>query len=105
VNEAESRLEVHDRLAFDAEAEVSGLDDPGVDRPDGDLEDALALDTAKRERLAGIDEVRAGHRVVTQRVIALRPVLMEGQPPEIRVSQRNQTEQIVNLALEEAGRE
>src|SRR5262249_13359969 len=52
VDEAESRLEVHDRLALDAEAEVTGLDDPGVDRPHGDLEDALAFDAPERKRLA-----------------------------------------------------
>jgi len=44
VDEAEPRLEVHDRLALDAEPEMAGLDDPGVHRADGDLEDALALD-------------------------------------------------------------
>src|SRR5262245_42652934 len=105
VNEPEAGLEVHDGLAFAAEAELSGLDDPRMDRSDGDLEDALALDPSKRERFAGVGEVRARHRVAAQWVIARRPVLVEGESPEIGVSQRHEAEQIVNLALEAAGRE
>src|SRR2546422_6157818 len=86
VDEPESSLEVHDRLALDAEAEVPGLDDPGVDWPHGDLEDSLPLDMPERKRLARVDEVRARHGVAAQWVIALRPVLMEREAPEIRVS-------------------
>src|SRR5438445_4485799 len=103
VDEAESRLEIHDRLSLDAEAKVPGLDDAGVDRPDGDLEDALTLDMTERKRLARIDEVRARRRVAPQRVIALRPVLMEGQRPEIRMPVRDEAEQVVDLALKAAG--
>ena len=105
VHEAETRLEVHDRLALDAEAEVPGLDDSGVDRPHGDLEDALALHAPERERLTRVDEVRAWHGVAAQRVIALRPVLMEREPSSIRMPLGDQAEQVVDLALETAGRE
>ncbi len=105
VDEAESRLEVHDRLALDAEAEVAGLDDAGVDRPHGDLEDALTLDVPERKRLARLDEVGTRHDVTTQRVISLRPVLMECESPKIRMPLGHEAEQVVDLALEAAGGE
>src|SRR5438876_3867889 len=38
------RVEVQDALANDVEPEVAGLDDPGMDRPDGDLVGVAAAD-------------------------------------------------------------
>ena len=43
----EPRLQVQDRLADGREAEVARLDDPGVDRPDRDLDDLVALDVRR----------------------------------------------------------
>ena len=40
----EARVHHEDPLADDVEAEVAGLDHAGVDRPDGDLVDAVAAD-------------------------------------------------------------
>ena len=102
VDEAESGFEVNDRLALDAEAEVTGLDDAGVDGPHGDLVDALAFDAAERERLTRVDEVGARGHVATQRVVVRRPELMEGETAEIGVAEGNQAEQVVDLALEPA---
>ena len=73
VDEAQPRLEVDDRLALDAEAEVAGLDDAGVHRADRDLEEALALDATEGERLARVDQKSPrGDRVAAQRVIVRR---------------------------------
>src|SRR5262249_8848076 len=105
VDEAEAGLEIYDRRALDAEAEVARLDDPRVHGAHGDLEDALAVDPLERKRLARVDEVRPRYDVAAQRVVPLRPVLMEGETPEIRVTLRDQAEQVVDLALETAGRE
>src|SRR4029450_2361898 len=85
VDEAEPRLEVHDRLALDAEAEGAGLDDPGMDRARRDLEEAVALAAAQGKRLARVSEVRARHDVTAQRVISVGPVLMERETPQIRM--------------------
>jgi hypothetical protein len=38
-------------------------------------------------------------------MVALRPVLVERQPAEIRMASRDEAEEIVDLALEPAGRE
>ena len=43
VDVAEPLLEAHDRLAVGGEAEMAGLDDAGMDRPDRNLVQALAL--------------------------------------------------------------
>src|SRR5205814_7608444 len=83
VHEAEPRLEIHDRLAFDAEAEVAGLDDAGVHRPHRDLEDAFAFDPPERKRLALVVKVRAGDDIAAERVIIRGPELVEREPAEI----------------------
>src|SRR5439155_26988755 len=88
VDEAEPRLEVHDRLALDAEPEMSGLDDPGVHRADDDLEDALAPDAAEGERLVFVPEVVPWRHVPSQRVIPRGPELMEGEPAQVRMADR-----------------
>ena len=54
---AQRDLQVEDVLAVALEAEVARLDDAGVDRPDGDLVDLLALDPeevghARQDRVA-----------------------------------------------------
>ena len=48
VDIAESFLEPHDDLAVDAETEMTGLDDAGVNRPDRDLVQAFALAARNR---------------------------------------------------------
>ena len=48
VHEAEPLLEAQHLLADDLEAEVTGLDDAGVDRPDRDLVHAVAFDADER---------------------------------------------------------
>ena len=105
VDEAEPRLEVHDRLALDAEAEVAGLDDARVHGPHRDLEDALALDAAERKRLARVGELATQRRVAAERVIALGPELVEREAPRIGVAARREAEEVTDLALEPARRE
>src|SRR5690606_30070753 len=44
VDVAKALLQPHDELAIGVEAEMAGLDDAGMDRPDRDLVNALPLD-------------------------------------------------------------
>ena len=54
----EAGVDVQDALADDVEAEVAGLDDPSVDRPDGDLVRVTAADRHRpvRELEVVLDE-------------------------------------------------
>src|SRR5262249_3553557 len=63
VHEAQSRLEIDDRFALDGETKVAGFDDPGVDRTDGDLEEAVAFDAAEGKRLSRVGEVPTDRHV------------------------------------------
>ncbi len=78
----EPRVEVQDALADDVEPEVTGLDDPGVDRPDGDL---VGIAAADRHRPAVELEV-----VVDER-------------PQRLVPREGDAMEIVRLALVPAG--
>jgi NADH:ubiquinone oxidoreductase subunit 3 (subunit A) len=71
----------------------------------GDLEQPGALDVAEGEGLALVDEVSAGEDVAPQRVIALRPELVEGETPRIGVAGGDEAEEVPDLALEAARRE
>src|SRR5204863_8382939 len=103
--EAQACLEVQARLALDGEAEVAGLDDAGMDRSHRDLEQSLALDAAEGEGLPFVAEVGARRRVAPQRVVTLRPELMQREPARIRMGDGHEAEEIVDLALEPARRE
>ncbi len=69
---AERDLEVEDLLAVALEAEVSGLDDAGVDRADRDLVDLVALDAVevahrRADRLIAADGPHASRPVHERR--------------------------------------
>src|SRR5262249_61445656 len=104
VHEPEASLEVDDRFALDREAKVPGLDDAGVHRSNGDFEDAWPLDATKRKWTAVIDDIGARHGVTAERMIAVGPELGERQPTRIGMAGRHEAEEILNLALEPAGR-
>src|SRR5439155_896578 len=80
-------------------------DDARVHGPHRDLEDALALDAAERERLARVGELAAQRHVAAERVIALGPELVEREAPRIGVAARREAEEVADLALEPARRE
>ena len=104
VDEPQSRLHLQDRLAHDREAEVSRLDEAGMHRANGDLVDAGTLDLDER---VGAGVVHHGGRrsgIVPHRVPALGPVLMQDEAPQDGVTDGHDAEQIVDLALEPAGR-
>ena len=69
VDIAEPRLQPHHRLAAGVEAEMAGLDDPGVDRADRDLVQPLALggEEGDRAALAARRARRAERRATGQR--------------------------------------
>src|SRR5262245_60077151 len=98
-----TRLEVDDRLAVDAEAEVPRLDDSGMNRTHCDLIHALPAHLLKRKRLALIFDRRRPQRVFPQSVVPIRPELMQWQTPEVRMTEGFQPKEIVNFALKETG--
>ena len=84
---------------------MAGLDDPGVDRPDRDLDHPLAVHAGHghvivrdaRDRLAPIE-------VLAQRVHAVRPVRMQHEPARVGVALRIDAEEVLRLALVPVGR-
>src|SRR5439155_13765429 len=83
----EARLELEYELADPTEAEMPGLDDPGVDGADRHLHDTLTVhprDGSVRMRLAR--HSAASVEVFPQRVRPMRPVVMEDQTPRIRMT-------------------
>src|SRR5262249_47400993 len=76
VDEAKSGFQIDDRLALDGEAEMSRLDDPGVHRTHGHLEETFAFDGPERKWLAGVGEVVPRRHVATQGRVAVRPELV-----------------------------
>ena len=99
VGEVQARLHVDDRLAHDTEAEVTGLDDAGVDRPDRDLVHSLPADLAEGEGLAVVVKVpRRG--VLAEREVVLRPERVADQRAGIGMPARADAELVEDLALE-----
>ena len=87
VDEPQPGLELEDGLADDGEPEMAGFDQPGVDRPDGDLVDAGALDRQEREGVVG-GERRRRTGVVAHRIPALGPVRVADEPAGQRMVRR-----------------
>jgi hypothetical protein len=96
---AERDLELEDVLAVALEAEVAGLDDAGVHRPDRDLVDRLALDAAELAHadhgtLAGLAPEAEGAGSRGER-------LEEAQRVEIGVAEGLDAVLLGDLALEQ----
>jgi len=100
VDEPQARLHAQDRLADHPEAEVPRLDQPGVDRADGDLVDTGALDRDEGVLPRVGDQGGHGARVTAHRVPPVGPVLVEHQPAFLWVVQRLEAEQVGHLPLE-----
>ena len=103
VDEAQTGFQIDDRLALDGEPKMAGLDDPGVHGTHGDLEQTVAVDASEGKRLPGVGEVPPGRHVAAKGKVAVRPELVDGQAPQVRVAHGDQSEQIVDLALEATG--
>src|SRR5439155_18502669 len=71
---AETDVELEDGLADPREAEVTGLDDAGVDRPDRDFEHALTLDGGESEPRRP-RHVAGRHEVAAQGMASARPAV------------------------------
>src|SRR5215831_2291667 len=97
-------LKLHDRLAGDRKPEMPWLDDAGMDRSNGNLEDPLAFDLSKRILPLGALQDRVPLEVFLEWVGALRPVLVTDEPAHIRVSDRDQAEHVADLTLVPFGR-
>jgi len=96
----EPRLELEHQLADSAETEVPWLDDPGMDRADGHLHDAISLhagDGSVRVRLARNGTVCV--EILPKRMQAARPVVMENETSRIRMPLGINAEQVLHLAL------
>src|SRR5438094_9599989 len=102
MEEEKTRLEIDDRLSIDVEAEMPRFDDAGVNRPDRNLVDAFSAHLLERKRLALVFKSLRSHGILQQRMVAGRPELMKRKPAQIGMMRRHQTEEIVNLPLEQA---
>ena len=92
-------LEIEHRFARDAEQKMAGLDDAGVHRADGHLEDAFALDLAKLVPLAG-ERRQPGLPVeILPQRMNLRPVVVQRAAARIRVADQLEAEQVLDLAF------
>ncbi len=103
VDEPQPGLHPQDGLPHHPEAEMPGLDEPGVHRSDRDLVHTGAFDRDERER-SGVGDHRGDvARSVAHRMPALRPVLMEHQAPGLGVVDGLDPEEVGKLALEPGG--
>ena len=105
VHEPQPGLHVEDRLSDDGEAEVTRLDDAGVNRTDRDLVDAGPLDGEEGVGLGLLVEWRRGSAVVTHRIPAPRPVLMQHQAGGLMMPGELDAEEVLHLAFETPRRE
>src|SRR5678815_848133 len=78
---------------------MAGLDNAGMNRADGNLEDAFTLDVTKPVFALLPADRLIPQEIFPQRMGALGPVFMTNQTAEIRMALRDQTEQITNLPL------
>ena len=103
VDVAEALLEPQDLFAHRVEAEVPGLDDAGVHRPHGDLEDPAAVHP--REGVVGVGGrgargLLARREVVgAQGIAGLGPGLVARPAVGLGVVHELETEQVVGVAL------
>src|SRR5262245_13817724 len=86
VCEVEANLQINHRLADDAEAEVSGLDDARMNRADGNLINTFAADGQKRKGRSVILEIVARRGVFAQREVIFRPESMSHERSRIRMA-------------------
>ena len=103
VHKIELCLEVDDRFAGDAEAEVPRFDDAGVHRPDRDLVNAFAFDAGEADRLLRARRPAAPVEVAAQGVLPGRPIAVEDQRLGVRMAIRPQAEQVMDLPLVQGG--
>jgi hypothetical protein len=88
VCEIQTGPHLDDGLAEDAEAEMTGLNDAGMDGTDGNLIDALALHFRERKRPAVIGK-RRGQPVLAQGTVRLRPEAVPHERPRVRMTTRH----------------
>ena len=99
VGVAEPLFEPDDRLAACVEAEMAGLDDPGMDRTDRDLMQA---------RPRGLEEGVGVGRAVTGRAVAermaQRPAAVVEPAAAVRRAEREEAVEVASRPFEPAGR-
>ena len=105
VQEPQPGLDLQDGLADDGEPEVAGFDEPGVDRADGDLVDAVAFDGDERVGADVGAEPGGGVGVVAHRVVPGGPVAVPDQSLGQRVAVGADPVQVADLAFEPSGGE
>src|ERR1017187_8304537 len=94
-----AELQVQDGFARDGEVEVAGLDDAGVYRSHGNLEDALA----QRWPVDVLLALEGGQRRIERKILAqgvhIRPVVVQGHAPRIGVAFGLDAEPVLDLAF------
>ena len=94
-----SKLQIEDRLTRHREIEMAGLDDSGMNRPHGHLKDAFTqsgpVDVAfsLERRQHGLE------RKVLAQGMNIGPIVMQGDPARIGVSDGLQAKPILDFAL------
>ena len=84
---------------------MAGFDDAGVHRADRDLVDAGTLDGEERVGLGLVVERRRRAGVVSHRVPAVGPVLVEHEPCGLVMADEPDAEEVLHLAFEASGGE
>ncbi len=96
---AQARFETQDFLADDREAEMPGLDDPGVDRSHGDLVDAVALDPHEGVVVGRVLAARVRVEIAAQRELVRTPRAVAQPLPPVTGALGGDAEQVVQRAL------
>src|SRR5437667_6312465 len=103
MREIETDFQINHRLTNHAEAEVPGLDDARMDRPDRNLVHALASNRQKGKRRAVILELSGLHKILAERKIIFGPEGMAHQRTGVGMVNGFNAEEVLDLALEARG--
>src|SRR5262245_1838375 len=99
VSEVEANLQINHRLADNAEAEMSRLDDPRMNRADWNFINSFAADWQKWKGRAVVLKVVRRRGIFEQREVIFRPERMSHERSRIRVMNGFDAEQVINLSL------
>ena len=103
MREKQSRIEMDHILARLTEAEISRLNDPGMNRTDRHLEHPLAMDAGPLVFRRLLLRFGALGEVLSQGMTTRRPMLMQHQRSQIGMPHRHKAKQIVDLPLVPSG--
>ena len=86
MNKVKPRFEIDYGFTFDAEPEVTGLNDSRVHGPDSYLVDTFTFDLPEGIRSAAINKSASNNAILQERVIIVGPELMQREPSQVGVT-------------------